>query len=144
MKKIPKIAYTKIRKLIPIVCVDAILIDRGEFLLIRRTEHPEKKRWWVVGGRILKYEKMEDAVKRKIKEEIGIESKIIKIIGVYETFFKKSGFHTVNICFIIKPKSRKYRISLDKTSSGYKFFSKINESWHPYIKTVLTDAGFGK
>lgn len=128
MREIPTDFYSKIVDTIPILCVDVLIKDKDGFLLVKREREPLKGRWWVPGGRVLKGEAMTVAVKRKMKEELGINIKILETLGYYEKHFKKnefgleSGVHTVSIVFSAKPLSSK--IKLDSQSSAWKF-SKI-------------------
>lgn len=146
-KQIPKKDYKKMLEKIPMCCVDLVIYFKGKVLLVLRDKEPAKGKWWFPGGRIFKNEKLEKAAKRKAKEETGIDVKIIKKIGVYETFFKKgpfkdlkTGIHTINICFLITPESDKPKIKLNKTSENYKWINKISPSLPSYVKEVLKDA----
>lgn len=140
--------YQEIHKNMPITCVDIILktLEYG-FILIKRNKEPAKGQWWLSGGRIFKDERLEDAAKRKVKEETNLEVRTLKKVGVYETIFKEDPFghgkgtHTINICYLAEI-TDSGELNLDKNHSRHKVFYKINESWHPYIKTCLKDAGF--
>jgi len=93
-KNIPAGLYKKIVSLMPICCVDLVFWSEGKVHLFKRAYAPAKDKWWVAGGRILKGEKIKDAVARKAKEDIGVDVKIRKMIGVYDTFFGASRFDT--------------------------------------------------
>lgn len=135
--------YKKMMELFPMVCVDAAVYINGKFLLVKRKRQPVKGEWWVIGGRVYKNEKLDDAMVRKIKEEVGIDS-LVRKLGVDETIFDKSSFdfgiHTVNIYYFAEPKSSDFRIILDKDHSEYKLIDKLEENLHPYVKKVLIDA----
>jgi len=70
-------------------CVLGIIINqRGELLLIKRADNGC---WGFVEGGILFGEKPEDAMKREIKEEVGLDVNfIIPIIPVSWTFEKEN------------------------------------------------------
>lgn len=127
--KIPFKLYKKIIDLLPILCVDVIISYKGKFLLVKRKNEPAKGRWWLPGGRVSKGETIEKAVKRKIKEELGINVKILKTLGYYEKHFKenefglKSGIHVLSIVFLASPLSLK--IKLDNQSAGWRFSKKL-------------------
>lgn len=70
----------------PWVGVDAfILNDKGEILLEKRAQsmsaYPGS--WCLPGGWMEWGEKVEDAVKREVHEEIGVEVDVVKFIGKY-------------------------------------------------------------
>ncbi len=145
-KKIPEEIYEQILENIPICCVDVIIHDNKRVLLVQRDEEPAKDEWWVIGGRILKGERFEDAVKRKIKEEVGLNGEIEKRIGTYELIFDKGnsndarkGTHAVAVVYLAKLFEER-KIELDETSRNYKWIGEIEESLHPYLKKVLKDS----
>ena len=139
--------YKEIVKSVPISCVDVIIQYKGKFLLGRRTREPGKGQWFFPGGRIIKGEKLEEAAKRKIMEELGARVKVkdLKFLTTKETIFKKgslgSAVHTINSVFILKL-NKIFQINNDYQHSEFKWFHKINKSWHFYIRDSLRSAGF--
>ena len=125
MKVIPTGFYRKIVDVIPILCVDVVIREKDRFLLVKRTNEPVKGRWWVPGGRVLKGETITTAVKRKMKEELGVNVRPLEPLGYYENSFKKnefgleSGIHTVSIVFLAELLSSK--VKLDNQSSAWRF-----------------------
>lgn len=149
-KKIPLKLYKKIIGLMPICCVDAVFKSGNKVFLFKRAYEPAKNEWWLIGGRVLKGETLKDAVIRKVKEEAGVEVNILKIIGVYETFFKISRFkankkristHTISVCFVVKPIKKGFKLKLNEEYDSYKAITKVERNLHPYIKAVLMDSG---
>lgn len=149
-KKIPARLYKKIVSLMPICCVDLVFLSEGKVYLFKRAYAPAKNKWWIIGGRILKGEKIKEAVLRKAKEEISVDIKIRKIIGVYEAFFgtnrfdtkaKKSGSHSISICFLVEPKRKNFKLRLNDEYKDFKAINKIDKNLHPLIQTVLKDSG---
>lgn len=136
--------YNNIRKVIPTVCVDLIVLnEENNFLLVRRKESPAKGDWWFPGGRIFKNETISNTVKRKGIEEIGLKLEIKKIISVEESIFndENQNIHTVNLVVSTKVLS-KTEITLDNSSSEYRWFPKIDNSLHKCIKGPLEKLGF--
>lgn len=121
---IPVGLYKKIVDEMPILCVDMIVSHKGKFLLVKRKNEPLKGKFWIPGGRILKGETLDTAVRRKTKEELGVRVRIIKFVGVFNKVFhknkygSKTGFHGVSMVFLVKPFSLK--IKLDEQSSNWK------------------------
>jgi colanic acid biosynthesis protein WcaH len=146
--KINDTDYKIILENIPICCVDIFIFHNDKILLIKRNIEPEKNKWWVPGGRIYKNETIENAIIRKAYEETGLNVKINKIMGVYETMFNtgiyedlKTGTHTINICSLVEIVNNNL-IRLDDTSSDYKWIENIDNSYHPYIIKNLKNLGF--
>lgn len=128
---IPIEDYKKIVEVLPILCVDIIIKNRtGEYLLIKRANEPLKDQWWVIGGRVLKGESLEQAAKRKVKEEVGLEIDDVKSIGYYEDALETNPFglttplHSVSIVFstIVDDKQR---VTLDYQSSDWKYSKEL-------------------
>ncbi len=147
MKKIADNEYKEILERMPICCVDIVIHENNKVLMVYRTNEPVRGQLWLPGGRIYKNELLEEAAIRKAAEEVGLEIKIEKKIGVYESMFKegpfkdlKSGVHAVSVCFLAIPIDKKPIIKIDATSSDYKWVDAIREDMHPYIKAVLTDS----
>jgi len=65
----------------PILIVDAFIKKDDKYLAIKRAKNVEVGTWEVPGGKVDLNEKVEDALKREIKEELGINIKINKFIG---------------------------------------------------------------
>ncbi|MFH1393942.1 MAG: NUDIX hydrolase [Candidatus Micrarchaeota archaeon] len=62
---------------------DAVLMDSGMILLIRRSKEPGKGMWAIPGGRIEEHETAEQCLIREMKEETGLDIKPAGLIGVY-------------------------------------------------------------
>lgn len=122
--------YKYIVENMPVVCVDGLIVNQnGEYLLVKRKNEPLKGEYWVPGGRLLKNEKLEDAIRRKMVEEVGIGVKILRLIGFFEVVFDKThldlkgGFHAVSFVFLLNPLEE--NIVLDNQSSGWKWFKEL-------------------
>lgn len=145
--KINDAEYKKILENMPICCVDVVICHCNKILLVHRNNEPAKNEWWFPGGRVYKNETLEETAIRKAYEEVGVKVQIVKNIGVYESMFSKgpyndlkSGVHTINIHFLVKPTLENYKIKIDDTSSDYRWIDKIDKNLHPYVKKVLKDS----
>ena len=110
MMRISDTVYNHILEMIPILCVDVVVVHQGKCLLLKRKNHPAKGQWWFPGGRILKNETIEHAVKRKADEEVNLQGQYLGILSIEETQFPQTGsmlcdVHTVNICCKVSSKS---------------------------------------
>ena len=140
MNLIPIPLYTAILEVLPLLCVDVAIVHQSKYLLVKRKNKPAKEKWWVPGGRVMKGETMEDAVRRKVKEELEIEIKILSVLGYYENMWTKNesdvigGLHTVSIVFLATPLNM--TVSLDNQSSEWKLSKRLPKRF--FIKPLTT------
>jgi colanic acid biosynthesis protein WcaH len=142
---IPEKKYREIVQLIPILCIDALIINnKNECLLLKRLNEPLKGIYWVPGGRVLHLEKTEDALIRIMKKELNIDIHKFKreIYGVYEDFFNsnsfknKTNYHTVSVVYKIFIGNEKIDVILDSQSSKYKFSKEIPTRFKNLTQTI--------
>ena len=77
----------------PRVFVDFLIENnQGNYLLGKRVNEPAFGYWFTLGGRILKNEKLEDAIRRLSKKEFNQEVTLdsLKFHGNYEHFYDNS------------------------------------------------------
>jgi colanic acid biosynthesis protein WcaH len=92
MKILNTAAFETLIDSAPLVSVDFIITDiDNNVLLGRRSNAPAKGMWCVPGGRIYKNETMMQMIKRKLKEEVGLdEIPPMSFLGIYEHFYPDS------------------------------------------------------
>ena len=143
-KKIPDQLYEQILENMPIFCIDMVVYSKGKVLLVKRKEKPAQRDWWVPGGRLFKEEKLVEGVKRKIKEEVGLKIKSIDHVGMQEYFsddgiYQNLKFHAVAAIYKVEVDEEK--VTLDETSTDYKWVSQIDSDLHEYVQKALKDSG---
>ncbi len=103
----------------PALAVDAIVLKDQKILLIRRAKEPFKDCYALPGGFVECGESCEDAIKREVFEETGIEIEIIDLLGVYSHPNRDPRGHVVSICYIAKYKSGTLKISEETSDLGF-------------------------
>lgn len=140
--------YDTIVELMPIACVDMLFTHKNSFLLCKRVNDPGKGEWFYPGGRVYKGESLKDAVVRKAKEELGISVSTdqINFLTTEESIFKGKTIdenrHSINNIYKIELNEIPTFSYDKKQTSVLQWFTKIDGSWHPYIKESLVIAGF--
>jgi len=144
-KKIPAELYERIIENMPVFCVDVVVQKDKKVLLVYRKEEPAKGEWWLPGGRVLKGEKILNAIKRKVNEETGLEVKNIKYLGIQEYFSDKSvfdniktGTHCIVGVYLVEVEGD---VEIDLTSSDYKWINQIEDGLDDYVKKALKSSG---
>jgi 8-oxo-dGTP diphosphatase len=87
----------------PRVVVAAIIRNRNKLLLAKEVLESGRERWIFPGGGVNFGETLEEAVKREIKEELGMEIEVEKLLGFKEAIFPKVNYHTIIFFFLAKP-----------------------------------------
>jgi 8-oxo-dGTP diphosphatase len=82
------------------VSVDAVIINDGKILLVRRGDDPFKGYWALPGGYVEWDESIEETVKREAEEETGLHVKTLKLIGVYGSP-KRHPKQVINVAYLI-------------------------------------------
>lgn len=83
-------------------CGAFILNEKNELLLQLRNKAPEKEYWSIPGGKLELFETFEEAVKREVKEEIGVEVQVIDLLGICDHIIKNEERHWVSPSFLCK------------------------------------------
>lgn len=83
----------------PLVGVGAIIFRNSEVLLVRRGAEPARGKWSIPGGLMEVGEEVEEAVRREIREETGLEIEIGGLVEVINRVVRDEGgrvqFHYV-------------------------------------------------
>lgn len=72
-----------------ICCADAVILHQGLWFIAKRAWEPHPD-WWVIGGRMRKGERIEQALRRNVRRELHLdipENRLLSIIGYYNTIW---------------------------------------------------------
>ncbi len=105
----------------PVLTVDGIILKGSKILLVRRAITPFSGCWVIPGGHVEYGERVEEALKREMKEELGLTVKIKKLFGVYSDPKRDPRYHTVSIVYLCQ--KTKGKINLNHEASELKYFS---------------------
>lgn len=95
--------------------------------MIQRAQEPFKDYWVLPGGFIDYEEHVEEALKREVKEEIGVLAEVRKLVGVYRIDDDPRG---VNIDLIYEGQLMNTEIQLSEEHSVAMWFDKQNLPEH--------------
>jgi len=117
----------------PLVSIDLIVKNPdGRVLLGKRLNKPAKGFWFVLGGRVLKNERLDIAFARLTEIELGVKVDIFsaRYLGLYEHFYDDSAVsdvistHYVVNAFVIELNESVPTLPLDQ-HSDYRWLSEI-------------------
>ena len=72
----------------PVVGVGGVVIENGRALLIRRGTEPLLGQWSIPGGTLELGESLEAGVVRELKEETGLNVRIVEMIEVFDRIYE--------------------------------------------------------
>jgi len=107
-------------------CGAAIFNNDGQLLLIQRLKAPEAMAWGLPGGKIDFGESVKTAICREIKEELGIEIKLIGPVYITEIIDKGDSRHWVSPVYKARIKSGKPRLMEPGKHGGWYWFDLDN------------------
>jgi ADP-ribose pyrophosphatase YjhB (NUDIX family) len=151
--------YGQILDSVAIACGDSVLICEGQMLLTKRNIEPRANHWAIIGGRMIAGERPEEAARRKLFLETGLQIDDLsrfKFYEVYSAYYsvraqapQENGSHTINFTHLLEiSPAEKAMVKL--TPSEYQDSRWINfdkvmdflaeEKEDVYAKTILQDA----
>ncbi|HYB74598.1 MAG TPA: NUDIX hydrolase [Candidatus Sulfotelmatobacter sp.] len=90
----------------PILAVGTIVVRNGCVLVARRGRAPSRGKWSVPGGAVDVGESLEDAARREIREECGIEVELTDTLEVIQRITRDDAqrirFHYVIVDFVAR------------------------------------------
>lgn len=125
----------------PRICVDLLIINQqNEVLLTKRDIEPYKDHWHFPGGRIKFRETASDAIKRILKGELGQDrtwdAKMIGFCEFLEEEQSGNPRHSISLVHVIKL-TDDIEIKLDNNSKDVRFFSSMPDPVIPPQKEFL-------
>src|SRR5437879_12090242 len=71
----------------PVMGVGGVIIDNGRTVLIRSGTEPLRGEWAIPGGTIGIGETLDDAVQRELREESGLEVRVLELIALFDRIY---------------------------------------------------------
>ena len=112
----PSLTKTLVKQVFPEPTVGALIVNNeGKILLVK--SHKWFDKYTLPGGHIEVGESMIDAVRREVKEEVGLDVEVVEMLLIQEAvfapeFYKKK--HFVFIDFYCKSKDQQVKLDQDE------------------------------
>ena len=129
--------YNKIKSIIPIACIDLLVVHDGRLLLMLRNNEPGKGVWFTPGGRILRGESLEEAVTRVLTKETGLEATRVEQKGTIAHIWPE--IHTVTTFYRVDVASGD--VEMNDEHSDHRWITETTGDLHPFIREMITRSG---
>jgi mutator protein MutT len=90
----------------PLIGVGALLFERGRILMVQRGKEPRKGWWSLPGGALETGETLEQAVRREVREETGLEVEPAGVLEIFERIVRDAAgvpeYHYVLIDYVCR------------------------------------------
>lgn len=90
----------------PALTVDGIVPIDDKIVLVRRGGPPFRGKLALPGGFVEYGEVVEEAVRREVKEETGLSTSVVRLLGVYSDPGRDPRGHTVSVVFVLEAADR--------------------------------------
>ena len=84
----------------PSLAADALILFGEGIVLIRRENPPYRGSYALPGGFVEVGETVEEAVRREAKGETGLDTTLLKLVGVYSKTDRDPRGHVVSVCYL--------------------------------------------
>lgn len=106
----------------------AVIRKEGKYLLTKRVERdPEDSKfhdiWQIPGGGLEWGELIENAVRREMREELGIEIRIIGLLPKVFEDIRGQLWHGIMLCYLCEMENDESMINLNDEASEYNWFT---------------------
>jgi len=81
-------------------CVGALIVVEDKILLVKRKQEPYKGYWDIPGGFLETGEHPRNGLLREIREETGLEVRLIELLGIFMDKYGPDADDTLNIHYL--------------------------------------------
>jgi len=101
----------------PLIGVGALIKSKDEIVIVKREKDPWKGLWSIPGGVLKVGEKLDDAVKREVKEETNLEVKIDRLLDAIDNIIRDTQggvlYHYVLLDYLCHPVAGELKANTD-------------------------------
>jgi 8-oxo-dGTP diphosphatase len=97
----------------PRVAVDGLVLYGGKLVAVRRKNDPYRGMPALPGGFIELGEKAEEAVVREVREETGLQTRILRLVGVFSDPKRDPRGHVISVAYGLEETGGELRAGSD-------------------------------
>ena len=150
---LPDDEYARALNTLVIVCIDIVIVDQKDKILLGKRQQEPHPDWWIIGGRMRAGETFEKAAVRTIERELGVTilPSQFQLIGFYNLIWDtkaqgEGGCHTLSItlkCHVTDKQIGKFRANEEyentKWVSPNEILSADESKYHPTLRQTIRD-----
>ncbi len=103
----------------PSLTCDGLVLRDGKVLLVKRGREPFRGCHALPGGFVEYGESTEDCVVREIREETGLETEVVRLVGVYSEMGRDPRGHFVTLLYLLRERGGALRAGDDADSAEF-------------------------
>ncbi len=103
----------------PYLTTDGVLIENGRVLLVRRGNEPAKGAMALPGGIVEYGERLEDCVVREVREETGLETRVLRLVGIFSDPGRDPRGHFVSALYELERTGGELLAGDDAAETGF-------------------------
>jgi len=115
----------------PFLGVGALIFDNGQILVVERGTEPLKGYWSLPGGIVEAGEKLEDAIRREVREETGLEIEPLSVFEIFERIMSdaegRAEYHYVLIDYLCRVTGGHLEAATDVSQAAWVTEQKLRE-----------------
>jgi 8-oxo-dGTP diphosphatase len=97
----------------PLVAVDGLVLHAGKLVAVRRKNDPYRGMPALPGGFIELGERAEEAVVREVREETGLQTRVVRLVGVFSDPRRDPRGHVISIAYGLEETGGELRAGSD-------------------------------
>lgn len=125
----------------PSLTCDGLVIRKGGVLLVKRAREPFRGCFALPGGFVEYGESAEDCVVREVREETGLDTEVLRLIGAYSEMGRDPRGHFVTLLYLLREKGGSLKAGDDAESTGFFDPSALPEMAFDHAKMVRDGLG---
>ena len=107
----------------PFLGIGALIFEDRKILLVERGKNPLKGYWSLPGGVLETGEKLEEGIRREVREETGLKVETLSIFEIFERIMRdakgRPEYHYVLIDYLCRPTGGRLRAASDVSGAAW-------------------------
>lgn len=125
----------------PSLTCDGLVVRKGKVLLVKRGREPFRGCFALPGGFVEYGESAEECVVREVREETGLDTEVLRLIGAYSEMGRDPRGHFVTLLYLLSEKGGAIKAGDDAESAGFFDPSALPELAFDHAKMVRDGLG---